>query len=65
MLLLIVGWFNTDVSGQPVGSILTLEDGADRFPETSVLNQPTLCDNPEDGRVQVDKVLKRGTRELL
>jgi hypothetical protein len=23
-------------------------------PETSVLNQPTLCNNPEDGRIQVN-----------
>ena len=32
----------------------TLEDGTDS-PETSVLNQPTLRNNPEDGRIQFNR----------
>jgi hypothetical protein len=31
------------------------EDGTKRCPETSVLNQPTLRNNPEDGRIQVNR----------
>jgi hypothetical protein len=39
-LLHSVGWLRTNVSG-PIGNS-----------ETSVLNQPTLCNNPENGRIQ-------------
>ena len=58
-LLRSVSCLSTDVSKQPIGpnfkgqvskkKILNLEDGTDRLPETSVLNQPTLHNNPENG----------------
>jgi hypothetical protein len=49
-----------DVSGQPIGSIfldlLTLEDGTDRFPETSVQEyHSTLRNIPEEGRSLMNK----------
>ena len=53
-------WFETDVSGLPIGfhvqgsgflNSLTLEDGTDSSPETSVLNHLTLLNNSEDGRI--------------
>jgi hypothetical protein len=47
-----VGWFSTDVSGLRVGPDLKM--GPIRSPETSVLNQPTLHNIPEDGRIQVN-----------
>ena len=46
-LLRSVGWLSTDVSGQPVGPIFKGPIGC---PETSVLKQPTLRNNPEDGK---------------
>ena len=56
LLLRSVDWyFVTDVSGQPIGPILNgqavliLEDGTDRFPETSATNyHSTLPKIPED-----------------
>jgi hypothetical protein len=51
-LLRSVGWFRTDVSGLPIGPIfkdcLAVEDGTEGSPETSVINQPTPRNNPED-----------------
>jgi hypothetical protein len=56
-LLLSVDWLNTDVSGQPICSRLQRSSVPWRWepigcPETSVINQPTLFNNPEDGRIQ-------------
>jgi hypothetical protein len=63
-----VGWFLTDVSGLHIGPILKSQDvkaesswtswnlkmGPTRSPEKSVQNQPTLCNIPEDDRIQVN-----------
>ena len=48
-LLRSVGWLKTDVSGQ-----MNLEKGIG-CPVTSVLNQPTLRNNPDDRRIQVNR----------
>ena len=37
-----VGWLSSDVSGQPVGPILTLEDGTDRL-SRNVGSKPTYA----------------------
>jgi hypothetical protein len=56
-----VGWLRIDVSRLSIGSIfedrvhLTPEDETTGSPETSVLNQPTLRNIPEDGRIQVNR----------
>ena len=55
------GWFFTDVSGLPIGPIFKGEDvqacpltmGPVRTPETSVRNQPTLCNIPEYDRITI------------
>jgi hypothetical protein len=58
--------FETDVSGLPIGShvqgsgflnSLTLEDGTDSRPETSVLNHLTLLNNSEDGRITLRRLV--------
>jgi hypothetical protein len=61
-----VGWFRTDVSGLRIGPIaqgqggqeesisLPLKMGPIRSPETSVRNQPTLPNIPEDDRIQAN-----------
>jgi hypothetical protein len=60
-----------DVSGQSIGSIfkgqavIILEDGADRFRETSVINyQSTLRNIPEEQRPQLGDQLN-STRFLI
>ena len=55
-LLCRVGELITDVSGLPICPVLftwLLKMEQIGSPETSVLNQRTLCNNPEDGRIQV------------
>jgi hypothetical protein len=55
------GWLNTDISGLPIGQIFKgsvswpLKVEQIRSPETSVLNQPTLRNIPEDNRIQVNR----------
>jgi hypothetical protein len=63
-----VGSFRTDVSGLPIGPIFKGQDvkipswtpsalkiRPIRSPETSVRNQPTLGNMPEDDRIQMNK----------
>jgi hypothetical protein len=61
-LLRSVDWLSTDVSGQSIGPIFKahldtriLTMGPICCPETSVLNQPTLRNDPEDGRTLVNR----------
>ena len=57
-----VGWFRTDVSGVRTGPIVKgqawtsspLKMGPIGSPETSVKNQPSLRNIPENDRIQVD-----------
>ena len=57
-----VKWFKTDVAGLPIGRIfnghdVAHQDGADTTcPETSVSNNLTTRNNPEDGRIQFNCV---------
>jgi hypothetical protein len=59
-LLRSIGSFRTDVSGLPIDLILKgqawhLKMGPTGSPEMSVLKQPTLRINPEDGRFQFNR----------
>ena len=63
-LLRRVGRFRTDVSGLPIGpnfkgqavqEASPLKTGRIGSPETSFVNQPTIPNNPEDGRIQQSK----------
>ena len=47
---------SADVSGQHIGpDIKPLKMGPIGFPETSVIKQPALLNNPEDGKIQVNR----------
>ena len=68
-LLLSVGWFRTDISRLHTGPIF-LDDrpfmmGGTGSPEMSVLNQPTLSSNPEDGRIQFNRGGSLRSRKLM
>ena len=55
-MLLSVGCLRTDVSGNlsvPSSRVRPLTMRLTGCPKTSVLNQPTLRNNPEDERIQV------------
>jgi hypothetical protein len=51
-LLRSVGWIRIDVLCQPIGPIFKGQVSKIGCPETSVLNQPMLRNNPEDGRIR-------------
>jgi hypothetical protein len=50
-----VGWLRTDISGLLIGPIFKSRVHEGRSPEMSVINQPTLRNMPEDGRIQVNR----------
>jgi hypothetical protein len=52
-------WFETDVSGIPIGSILKMEPTGSS--ETSVSNYLTPRDNPEDEIIQCFIAFSNGT----
>jgi hypothetical protein len=50
-----LGWFNTDVSGRPIGPIFkdkAVQDDRLDSPETSVWNDLTMCNNQENEIIQ-------------
>jgi hypothetical protein len=59
-----VRWFDTDVSGVPIGPIFTLEDGIGN-PKTSVSNHLTLRNNPEAGRLQFNHCESLQSRKFV